>query len=499
MVAAPSLSLIAGSIVLALWHPSDRRAGWAVQTLAAGVALLAAILLGPLDVLPLGLGPWIADVPGSTPMALGITPWTWGLLVCVTAYTLGRSLATMGSSGEPRDRSAYLAFASATTLATVATTMLSIVVTWSLAIAAQAWVLRRARTEESARLLVGEVRGRDLASLLLLMAAFAVGGVEGASASWVAVVLLALAGCLRILSTYGAQDRSLSLAADLTFPAAATVFAALGSGLSASANEATWHLAAAGLLMLLGGWFFGWLEDSRARRVGAWVAGFGGVALLAAAADVARAGAVVAVAGMLLILVGCVSSAFPLGRLGTRIGSMAAVAMMVGVPGLLGAVLFAFLTATSDAPQLGWIAVGGIGLLGSLSLREALRPGSENSSAGSVLSGGAAGLMVVIGSFLYFRLRSFAPAPVLFSPLIALAVSLTAWLLMSLVPSSARSRLARALRWPAPARVVRDSTAAARPAAALLRGMRDVLEGDASLLWAMVVVVVGLLLLGVIP
>jgi hypothetical protein len=304
---------------------------------------------------------------------------------------------------------------------------------------------------------------------------------------------------LRLLSTYGTRDRSHRLAADLTFPAAATVFAALGVGLSALADHSTWSLGVAGLLLLVGGWFFGWLEENRERRVGAWVAGFAGLALLAASAALSQGKAVVAVAGMMLILVGCLSAALPFGRMGARIGSVSALAMTVGVPGLVGSVLFGFLTAGSEGSWLGWIAVGGTGLLGSLSLRQALRPGAENPSAGSALGSGAAGLMVVIGSFLYFRLRSFAPVPVVFSPLMALAVSFAAWGLTGLIPSAARSRLARTLRWPAPARVVRDSTAAARPVAAFLQGIRDVLEGDASLLWAMVVVVVGLLLLGVIP
>jgi len=63
------------------------------------------------------------------------------------------------------------------------------------------------------------------------------------------------------------------------------------------------------------------------------------------------------------------------------------------------------------------------------------------------------------------------------------------------IPDGQRVRIARALRWPAAVTSPRRAAAAAGPVEAFVRGARDVLEGDASLLWALVVVVVGLLLL----
>jgi len=77
----------------------------------------------------------------------------------------------------------------------------------------------------------------------------------------------------------------------------------------------------------------------------------------------------------------------------------------------------------------------------------------------------------------------------------ALLTAIAGAVLWGRVPEGRRSRIARALRWPVNLASPVRAAAAAGPIEVFVRGARDVFEGDASLLWALVFVVVGLLLL----
>jgi hypothetical protein len=220
------------------------------------------------------------------------------------------------------------------------------------------------------------------------------------------------------------------------------------------------------------------------------------MALLAAAVSPAQAEAALALSGALLVLGGTMGTGLLQGRNGARVSSAVAGLMTVGIPGLVGAVLLGVLAPGGNASALGWIGVVGLGLLGSTFLMDALRPNSSSTTqATSPLSSVAAGLLVVLGAILYLSLRALVPPPEAAAAPVALVVAVGAALLWGRIPGGQRSRMARAFRWPVASPLARNGAAAAGAVVGLVRGARDVLEGDASLLWALVVVVVGLLLL----
>jgi hypothetical protein len=460
---------------------------------------MACLGLGRAFTVRLSYDLWTAGLSISAPLEVAVTPWSWSLQLSLLGCALAGSLTSMDRPASALDRSARLAFFAAVSLATVASSMLSLVLTWSLVIGAQAWVVRRAGATSKAAFFGPEISVSDFIGLLALMAAFGVSAFDGPSARAIAALLLGIACFLRILS---AASRPLPEAtgAGLALPTAVTVFAALGWGWEQEAFGArSTGLAAAGILLLLAGWLFGWLEDRRDRRRGAWVAGFGGAGLLAAAISTTQMGAALGLAGVVMALAGCLALDLPLPKVVARLGAAAAVLLTVGVPALVGAVLLGLLVPETSASFLGWMAVAGMGLLGSLPLRDLITRKQEPTESGAALAALAVALIVVLGAALYVRLQGLVPQPVILAPLISGAIALAGWLVPSRVTAAGRSRMARAFRWPASSRIERGAAVVARPLADVMRGVRDVLEGDASLLWAMVVVVVGLLLLGVIP
>jgi hypothetical protein len=375
--------------------------------------------------------------------------------------------------------------------------MLSFLLTWTLAIGAQAWLVGTDSSDATGGPDRRLVQGKDFATLLLLMAAFALSKFSAGFSGQVALGLLGAAGLMRVLSAVGATPLRGGKVASLAFPTAASVLAAFAWGWGAEEAEAvaSW-LIAAGILLVLAGWISGWLAETPGHRARAWIAGIGGMALLAAAVSPAQAEAALALSGALLVLGGTMGTGLLQGRNGARVSSAVAGLMTVGIPGLVGAVLLGVLAPGGNASALGWIGVVGLGLLGSTFLMDALRPNrSSTTQATSPLSSVAAGLLVVLGAILYLRLRALVPPPEAAAAPVALVVAVGAALLWGRIPGGQRSRMARAFRWPVASPLARNAAAAAGAVVGLVRGARDVLEGDASLLWALVVVVVGLLLL----
>ena len=464
----------------------------------AGVALLAGLLLGRAIPIRVELDLWPAGLSAAPAFVLSLDSWTWALLVCVLGFGLAHALTARGDLPSA-SRAASLGYLAALGLAVPAKTIFLLTVTWTLAILTQVWVIRAASASRPS-LPTRQVRAGDLLTLLLLMSAFGAGGLAASVSRQLAAILLGLAALLRVGSAIRATDESDSDGAFLVFPAAASGLAALGWGWGEFPIGRLYALLVGiGTLLLTAGWFSGWLAGSRNVRASAWVVGIGGLGLLAAASAPTQTPASLGLTGIVLVLAGTLAVTLPLGRLGARIASALAVLIAVGFPGLVGIVLLGILVPDGSTSFLGWAAVVGIGLLASTFLKDALRPQAAAREEGGFLAAAAGGLVAVLAAILYFRLHELAPPPVAYAPVIAAAVAFIAVLVLGRVPDSARTRMARAFRWPAYPRFARDASAAGRPALGFLRGVRDVLEGDASLLWAMVVVVVGLLLLQVIP
>jgi hypothetical protein len=403
------------------------------------------------------------------------------------------TLALVLPPQKPEAQPAFLAFTGAIALASVAGNLLTLLVTWALAIAAQAWLTSTSRSVETSGPAWRQVQGKDFATLLLLIAAFAFGG-QGNAGRQVAFVLLGLSAVLRIWAAVRPKVQGDGWVATLGFPTAASVLVALSWGWAEAIEEipALW-LAAVGLLILLAGWLSGWLAEAKDLRARGWVAGVCGLALLAAAAAPGQAEASLATAGAVAIVAGSLGIALSPGKIGSRIGAAVAALTMVGLPGLVGAVFFgAFGLGASDS-VMPWLVVIGAALMASAFLKDILRPTAAPASpAGLPLALMAASVMAVLNVTLYLRLRQLVPAPPMAAAAVALLAAMAAAVLWGRIPEGRRRRIARALRWPV---AVRSPDSAAGPVEEFLRGARDVLEGDASLLWALVAVVVGLLLL----
>jgi len=498
LAAAPSILLILGSLFLAAWRATGRRTGWAAEAGIASVALLAGLLLGRSIPAQSSFALWPPGLSPSASIELDLTPWSWALLVCVLAFGVFRALrsASNGSPSQAGAQSASLIFTAMIAISTVAASLLTLVLTWTLVIVAQTCLVSTSGPGHGAGPPWRLIQTSDFATLLLLVGAFGLTGAEKVTAQ-LPIALLAVAGLTRIWSAVHVRKLGDGWVATLGFPATASVLAALAWGWGVEIGEApaSW-LAAVGLALLLGGWLSGWLAETVDHRASGWIAGVGGIALVAAAASPDHVEAPLGAAAALLILGGALAVPPLQGKASARIGAGIAVLMMVGIPGLPAAILFGASVPGDSATALGWVAVAGAGLLASISLRDALRPRADpDPQWASPMASVAAIMMTFLGVTIYLRLRALVPPP---SPaavpvaLIAAIVGAAGW---GRIPDGQRVRIARALRWPAAVTSSRRAAAAAGPVEAFVRGARDVLEGDASLLWALVVVVVGLLLL----
>ena len=498
MPAVPSFLLIVGSLLLVLWRATGRRTGRSVEAAIAGLALLAGLLLGRSIPLRLNFVLWPPAISPSGSMELALTPWSWAILASVLSFGLYRSLTSAPGQSPRRTEAqpASLVFIAAISLAAVAASLLTLVVTWTFVIAAQAWLASTSLADEEAGPAWGLVQGKDFASLLLVIAAFGFNG-TGEIGGLPALLLLGLGGFLRVWSAVGTTTRGDGWVATLGFPTAASVLAALAWGWTAAIGEmpAFW-LAAVGIILLLGGWLSGWLAETIDLRARGWIAGVIGMALLAAAAAPAQVEASLATAAAVLILAGTLGLAPSQGRIGARIGAAVAGLTIVGLPGLVGAVFFGAFAPRGGDSALAWLAVIGAGLLTSLLLADVVRRTAAPALLPAIpFASVASAVMVVLSVTLYLRLRPLVPPPVVAAAPAALLTAIAGAVLWGRVPEGRRSRIARALRWPVNLASPVRAAAAAGPIEVFVRGARDVFEGDASLLWALVFVVVGLLLL----
>jgi hypothetical protein len=255
-----------------------------------------------------------------------------------------------------------------------------------------------------------------------------------------------------------------------------------------------WVLVAS-ILFFLVGWIAATVSEDDKQRLIAWIAGVGGLGLMTAA-SASNAPAGLAFSGAVMALAGTLGIGLHLGSLGTRAGAVAAAAISVGIPGLVGALWLGVLVPAGSPSPFGWAGVVGLGLISSSFLWQVFRPrDSEREGSRPGYAAVAAALVGVVAVLLYVRLKPVVTDPALPALLVSSSVALTVSLITWRIPARRRTRMARALRWPSAMRRTGESFGPTATAGGFVRGIRDILEGDASLLWALVVVVVGLLLL----
>jgi hypothetical protein len=102
-------------------------------------------------------------------------------------------------------------------------------------------------------------------------------------------------------------------------------------------------------------------------------------------------------------------------------------------------------------------------------------------------------VMAVFSAGMFAYLRPVGPPPASLAIVVSLAIMVVGVVSAGAISSEGRARLARSLRWPRSVDLSRGGRAIGLALERAARGLRDVLEGDASLLWAFVVLLVGFL------
>ena len=156
-----------GSILLVMWRAAGRRTGWAVEAAIAGLALVVGLLLGRSIPAHSSYDLWPPGIASFGSIELALTPWSWAVLVCVLGFGLSRALtlAPVLPPQKSEAQPASLAFTGAIALASVAGNLLTLLVTWTLAIAAQAWLTSTSRSVETSGPAWRQIQGKDFATL----------------------------------------------------------------------------------------------------------------------------------------------------------------------------------------------------------------------------------------------------------------------------------------------------------------------------------------------
>jgi hypothetical protein len=254
----------------------------------------------------------------------------------------------------------------------------------------------------------------------------------------------------------------------------------------------------AGLLFLTGASW--WLAPPGEQRWSAWALAVTGAAALAASASPTDAALAFSASGAVLVLAEGMASAGPSGSFAGRIGSILASLTTAGIPLLVGALVLGVLGVAGESGEpapIQWVGVLGMGALSSRFLYEALYsiqggPAGRPASAVAFL---ALVVTAVLGVVLFVYLQPISPVPSTLAVVVGLGAAAGGAAALSVVPIEGRSRLERSLRWPRSLDLSRVARGLEVPTGAAARGVRDLLEGDASLLWAFVVLIIGFLLL----
>jgi hypothetical protein len=506
-LAASPILLLLGSLLLAVWRPSARRVAWLTEVGFTVAALVASLFLRrsiptsvEFDYLPPGLS-------ASLGVGLELTSWSWSLLVGALVFMLAQTLKTepVTQHKSVAERSAWLGFAGFLALSILAANILALVLTWTLVLVAQAWRARATETESVPTW--GFFSGVDLAALACLLAAGAV-SVDDSSPTFQPAVVFALlvgAGGFRLAS-------GLRLGRSIPSPAMGDGERLRIGGLTAVSVLA---MAAAGIgqegARLLDGWLilFGaavvlltaaslWLAPKGEVQPHVWILSLTGAAALAAGVSPPNAELAFSASGAVLIVVAALAGGGAGGDLAGRVGAIIGALTSAGIPYLVGAMLLGVLSTPGErywGASLRWLGVLGMATLSSKLLHDGLSAarvgGAETAPAAR--SAIAAVLVSVFSAGMFAYLRPFGPPPATLAIVISLAIMVVGVVSAAAISSEGRARLARSLRWPRSVDLSRGGRAIGLVLERAARGLRDVLEGDASLLWAFVVLLVGFL------
>jgi len=372
----------------------------------------------------------------------------------------------------------------------------------ALVVLAQAWRVRATGTESAPSW--EPFSGLDLGAFACLLAAGAI-SLDDSSTFHPGVVyaLLVGAGGFRLASGLRSErfnrtptvgDGKELRIGGLT-AVSVLAMASAGIGQEGAGLLAGWLMVLGGAVVLLTATSL-WLTPKGEPPPHVWVLSLTGAAALAAGVSPGNAELAFSATGSVLIVVGALGGRTAGGELVGRVAAIIGALTSVGIPYLVGAMLLGVLSTPGESnwgASLRWLGILGMGMLSSKLLRDGLARvrGGETTAAGRPSI--AAVLMAVFSAGMFVYLRPIGPPPSTLAIAASLAIMVVGAVSAAAVSSERRDRLARSLRWPRSL----DLSLAGRAIGGFLekaaRGLRDVLEGDASLLWAFVVLLIAFL------
>jgi hypothetical protein len=495
-----ALVLLLGSITLTVWRPPGRRGPWLMETAAGLAALVVSLLLVSQTPWTGEVFLWPPDFLAAGTLRFALSDRTQVMLVVslslVLVGTLHRRLR--GPEEPEAPRSAWLLFGAAVILAILAGNLFTVAMTWSLVVLIEWWLWRSGRTPAEAAHLPMAPGLVELSPVLLVLGAAGFPE-ESTTRAWI----LLGAATIRVATSLVRRGEGVVLGFSSGTAvlrgclAACTAMAMLAWGLGSVGGSAAAAASVVGAGMLILGGFSLALGPRQGGGGVAWIVSVFGAGLLAGGLTSSWALAMTAASSVLCagaVLMLAASRSGPIARVASALGAL----MMLGVPFTVGRVLLGALdpAASTGEAVLRWAGVIGMGLAGAHFLEDSSW-GSGDKPGGSRAgwtSGVGALWLTALSAWIYTRQIPLEVQPTVLSMSAAAAAMLLGALGFRALGGERRQRLVRALRLPSLDGWGPGLAAGGRKVQSWMRAGRDILEGDAAVLWSYVVLLAVLLL-----
>jgi hypothetical protein len=504
----PCLLLFLGAGITWLSRRQGDRISWALATATALAVWLSVLFVLP--ALPAGveLSAWRPASLFASRLEISLDRTSWGIVYAVATALLAVFLtgAARPASGAVGSRAMMLVYTALALLATMAGNLLSVAILWmSLDVLSFLYLIARVEDPASAQTLVGRL-AIDMSGTLLVLAAAAasfVGTLElpfGARpVPLVPTAFLALAVLLRLglfplhftTSPLPQVRRGLGTLLRILPPAAALAVLARTLGNSVPPAIAPWLLLAGGLGSVVGS--FRWFrapEPIRSRT--SLVLAAAGVGVVSAVNHPLGAAHALAVATSIMVTVVAIVSLTQIRTPWHRLWPLMGCVLLIGVPWTAGGALMAGIVPTDLTPLSGLAAVLSLVslvlLVGGVA-REASRP-VEPWPAGETLVRSVYGLGLALPPAAlagYGILIRQAPTLPVLGGLLAVVVGVgLGWWRRESLEARQVQRWTRLLAWLDPAPLYAAVWRVYRGTMTLVRGLGEILEGDAAFLWVLI-------------
>lgn len=494
LVLLPISILFLAAAILAGRRRMGSRPAYLVEVAATLAALAAALVISRLDVPASAEALPFAEI-SQFALRFALSPAVSVLEVTYLAWLAATALRTERlPHADPPGRSIWLIHAGLVGLALLAANLPTLAVVWVAMGLSERWV-RRHGTASSSTTFIGIAPGDVVLTVLLLT-----GAILGSSGSETLAAMASLAIVLAAIGRIAAADRGASsseaergvvTSSELAIAGALPGFALLAHWWpESSAVAASPLLASAAAIVGLAAAVFHWGGTSPVPRRRSWIALW---LALAVAAGALGDGTVPGVAGAVAMLgIGFWRGEEVLRLRRIHLGAGGLVAS--GIPYLAAGAVLAGLAAQGAGLLAAGILSMGIGVSrfwGEWTWRP--RPAEGSAVHGQVQFLVAAA--VLVGAAVWTYAAVLPPSPPWAEAGFVLVISAVASVARRWASPARLGRLERALRWPDGRGLVASLRPGLEAMLGAVRNVRDVLEGDASLLWAFVIVLIAFVLL----